>query len=252
MKKIICLSFVALSFTSMAQSPWSIGFGFGSVGNHSRFSGGMDEANARFHHNEYGSGSFFLMARRTLNTHWSVQAGMEFSSVGFNFMLTEDYSFHDPCKQWNGTAVSGSTFRLPATLIYNSNLNCRNWRWFAGAGASLLFTQEMDHIEMVKDPSVESGQIPWTVEMNSVNPTQVQGLLTAGVEKVFKRGAVLSFGVRLNAGSLTAYTADIKYEVDGTSYNHTFSNKANQCGFYITYGFRPLGSKKAALASQMK
>ncbi len=251
MKKAILLLFVcAITVTVNAQSNWNIGVQLSVMGNQSTFSSGMSEANALFSNSSYGSGQIGFYARRAISNHFSLQSGIDFSSIGFSYAIAEDYSLlsNDECNNPElriGTCMT----RIPVSLIYNSNLNCKNVRFIAGVGLAVGFVDNHWDTENIK--TVEGGELGNTAaslmktKVNSTNTVSGSFTTLIGVEKVFSRGNMLSLTFQGNWGFNTVAESTVNYTVDNKNYNHTFSNNGSYCGVALTYYFLPVGSKKA-------
>ncbi|HYG51999.1 MAG TPA: outer membrane beta-barrel protein [Flavobacteriales bacterium] len=244
MKKLFIFSIALVAASGVhAQSSWSLGISGASLGNHSYYSGGMADAHANFHHDDFGTGSLGFVARKTLCPHWSFQTGFGFSSIGFNFALAQDYSLLNEDSQWIGASVSSGVVNIPASIIYNTNLNCRNWRWFVGGGFSTVMSGQTSGSTEGTATAEDNTTVSLSTNYHSPAFTRVHGHLMGGIEKVYKRGAMLSFGLMLNGGLSSLATTDVTYTLDGKTYNHTFTNRGNYCGLFINYYFRPWGSK---------
>lgn len=246
MKKILILSLAVISLgTANAQSTWSLGIGASSLNNQTRLTGGMTDANARFHSNNHGAGGLGFVARKSLCEHWSFQTGLGFSSIGFDFAIAQNYSLLNKDGQYTGISTSVSTVNIPASIVYNTKLNCRNWRWFIGGGISTLFvSQGGSNSEEITTPDVTTTE-NLKQDFQSKGTTAINFHLIGGIEKVFKNNSILSFGAIFNGGTSNLATTNVSYDLDGKSYYHTFTNRGNYCGVYCAYYFRPLGSKKA-------
>src|ERR1700751_5514575 len=139
MKKFFLAAAVLAICTSVsAQNGWRIGATIGSFGNHSQFSGGNSTASALFMHEKYGAGMIGVLFRKQLTDHWSIQTGLNFSSLGFQYSMARDYNLMQPKSHLMMNQVSAGTTTIPATIIYNFNPNCKNVRWFVGGGVSLV------------------------------------------------------------------------------------------------------------------
>lgn len=242
------LGFALITTTvTQAQSSWSLGIGFSSFANYSTFSGGMTDASALFHHNEFGSGAFNFTARKTLRPHWSFQTGLGFSSLGFNFALAQDYSMLNRSGQWTSTQTSVGIVNIPASLIYNSTVNCRNWRWFVGGGVSAVLSGGAKETSSTAYYPDLNTTVVLQQKLDAPGFATLNGHLIGGIEKVFKRQSILSFGLILNGGANTLMTTEVNYLANGKNYNHTFTNRGNFFGCFVAYHFRPLGSKRATV-----
>jgi hypothetical protein len=249
MKKLFILLVFILSIGSLnAQSTWALGASVGSFGNYSTYSGGMMNANARFHHDLYGTGSFSFVARKTLCPHWSFQTGIGLSSVGFNFALTQNYSLLNEKDHYQNLNMSTTVAVIPVSLVYNTNLNCRSWRWFIGGGFSFIKSGNVNYTSNT-DAAVDMTATAFLPNQTYDSPdfSKINVHAMAGIEKVYKKGAILSFGTIWNAGFSNMVSTNVAYVVDGITYNHAFKNRGNYGGLYLSYYFRPLGTKKAAM-----
>lgn len=250
-KSLLILAISLFAFTVNAQNKWNIGIQLGANANHSEFSRGMSDANALFTNTSYGTGQIGFLARRGVSNHFSLQTGLSFSSIGFTYSIAEDYSLlkADEC-HGNQLNVGTCITRVPVSLIYNSNLNCKNIRFIAGIGLAVGFIDNKWATEDMKN--VEGGELGNT--SSSVMRTDVRSTNTAngsfttllGVEKVFSRGNMLSLTFEGNWGFNKVAESTVKYTVDNKNYNHTFSNNGSYCGVALTYYFLPVGSKKAS------
>src|ERR1700733_7793193 len=123
MKKTLLtvLSAIVLSGFSQDAKTWRLGVQFGSDASHTRFTGGMSDANARFHHNPFGGGSFNVVARYDLNNHWMFMSGLGFNSFGFEYNISEDYSFlsnHGMAGKYTSVRSRFSALEIPAMVFY--------------------------------------------------------------------------------------------------------------------------------------
>ena len=251
MKKTLLMLIVSVfAITVNAQSKWNLGIQLGASGNHSQFSSGMTDANALFSATSYGAGHIGFLARRGISSHFSLQSGIGFSSVGFAYRIAEDYSLLKTTEcSGNELRVGTCITRVPVSLIYNSNLNCKNIRFIAGIGFAVGFVDTKWNTEVMN--TVEGGELGNTAA--SVMKTQVRSTNNAngsfttmlGVEKVFSRGNMLSLTFEGNWGFNKIAESTVNYTVDNKNYNHTFSNSGSYCGVALTYYFLPAGSKKA-------
>lgn len=248
MKKILLLSaFVITSTIVSAQCNWRMGVGLSAVGNHSSYSGGMHEANARFHHNELGTGVFALSFRKSINPHFSWQTGLQFSSIGFNYAIAEDYSLLNKEAQYTNNQLSASTIAIPVSLIYHFNPNCRNFRWYVGGGLSLVGVGAPKTHSKNVSPTDEANLNPasdyLTQTIQIKNDITINGHLVAGVDKIFKSGRILSLGVILNGGVTELMSSTVNYSLNNQTYTHTFSNFGNYAGLQLSYYFKPFKGK---------
>ncbi len=256
MKKLFILAAALVIVTgASAQSSWRVGITAGSFGNHAQFNGGMQNASALFTANPYGSAGLGVLFRKTINNHLSFQTGLNFSSLGFEYAMARDYSLTRPMDHYMVNRVSLGIASIPATLIWNFNPNCKNVRWFVGGGFSLVGHGDKNTDKHV-DASPQDQQALGLNGTDYINQTVsssaftvLNGHLMGGVEKMFKKGGMLSFAVYLNRGFTPVATSTVNYSVNGTLYNHSFKNYNNNLGLTLTYYFRNFkGSLKPATA----
>jgi len=251
MKKLLTLAAAFVICTNIsAQNNWSIGATVGSFGNHSVYSGGMQNANALFNHNPYGSGMIGVVFRKTLSPHWSVQTGLNFSSMGFEYAMAKNYSLMQPKDHFMVNNVSMGLTTIPATLIWNFNPNCKNVRWFVGAGLSLVGHSATTNAHKNVDPTTTETANTGMSSTDYLNQTvtassflTVNGHLMVGVEKLFKKGTMLSLAAYFNRGFAPLATSTVSYSVNGQLYNHSFTNYNNFGGLTLTYYFKPFKGK---------
>ena len=247
MKKIILLSALLISSTIYAQGNWRMGLSLSAVGNKSSFSGGMHEANARFHHNEMGTGVFSLSFRKSINPHFSWQTGLQFSSIGFNYAIAEDYSLMNKHEQYTTNELNVSTVAIPVSLIFHFNPNCKNFRWYVGGGLSLVGVGTPKTLTQNVSPTDEANVNPaadylnQTIEVKS--NAAINGHLVGGVDKIFKSGRILSLGVVLNGGVTELMNSTVNYSLNNQTYNHSFTNFGNYAGLQLSYYFKPFKCK---------
>ncbi|MGZ3867171.1 MAG: outer membrane beta-barrel protein [Bacteroidia bacterium] len=263
MKKLITLA-VALVITASAsaQSGWRVGVTLGSFGNRSVYSGGDMTANALFTHQKYNSGMLGVLFRKQLTSHISVQTGINFSSLGFNYGMARDYSLTMPKSHYMQNQVSIGTTSIPATFIWNFNPNCKNVRWFVGPGISWVAggnsSNQSKSTEASKSEAANLGITSGAHMTQSVSASPFITLnahLMFGVEKMYKRGTMLSLAFWFNKGFSPLATSTVTYNVNGQDYTHKFTNYNNYAGLTLSYYFKPITSRKAkvtATASSIK
>lgn len=231
-----------------AQSSWRMGITLGALGNHAQYNGGMQTASALFTANKYGTGALGLTFRKTINDHLSFQTGFNFSSLGFEYALARDYSLTRPFEHHVVNRVNIGKATIPATLIWNFNPNCRNVRWFVGGGLSLV---HLGHARGKNVSPDEADQASLGLNgsdylSQTVTPgasAVVNAHLMGGVEKLFKRGSMLSLALYLNRGFAPVAFSDVTYSVNGAVYNHSFKNFNNFGGLMLTYYLKPFRGK---------
>lgn len=241
-KLIIPVLFLGLFGNLNAQSNWSLGVALGSRGNSSSYSGGMADANARFHQSPYGTGFLGFTARKSFSEHWGVQTGIGFSSIGTEFAISNNYSLLNRSGQYESVGVSTGVMSIPASAVYMTKLNCRNWRWFVGGGFTFMTGGGKYNAYMNNVADNESATNNLDFSYSGSNFATFHGHLIGGIEKVCKKGGILSFGLMASGGFSNLITTDVTYTIDGTDYQHKFTNRGNFGGFYIAWYFRPLNS----------
>ncbi len=241
-KSITLLAFAvnALLLNAQENNTWRLGVQSGFQGNHSKFVGGMDHANARFHQNKFGSNGFSLIARYDINKHWMLTTGMAVGSTGFEFAIAEDYSFLSRAPRFTTVKAKVPTFEIPLMASYKFNPNCKNWRWFVSGGVANVFVGQ----QTISESASQSNDGPSTTNYLSSNVTSnagnyIQARWAVGREKTFNRGSILSVSLIANHGFSEMSHATVNYTIDGQSYNHEFSNRGNYVGLRVAYFFKP-------------
>lgn len=252
MKKTLLSLLVIFGLTGMAQenNTWRIGAQWGLHGNHAQFTGGMEDANARFQQKPFGAGSFQVVGRYDINKRWMLMSGLGFNSFGFEFALAENYSFLRKSPRSSVIKSDFVAFEIPIMGFYKFNPNCRDVKWLIGAGFAnnLTGTQTID-----RSYSNGTESSPATRYLSStatsVGGSHIMLRFAVGREKTFKRGGILNATMVFNAGLSNVSTATVNYTVDGQQYTHEFSNNGSYVGLKVAYFFRPIktkASKKAA------
>jgi len=245
MKKLFTLAIAfALCASASAQSSWRMGITAGTFSNHSKFNGGMSNASALFTPNHYGTMGLGLLFRKTINNHLSFQTGFNFSSLGFQYSMARDYSLTQPFNHFMVNRVSMATASIPATLIWNFNPNCKNVRWFVGGGLSLVGVGNVNTGKSVhpSEGDIQTMGLSGTDYLNqtvtTAATTVINGHLMFGVEKLLKKGGMLSLACYLNRGFTPVATTQVNYSVNGQLYSHNFKNYNNTAGLTLTYYFK--------------
>jgi hypothetical protein len=247
MKNLILftLSCLALNGFSQRDKQWSLGLQWGFQGNHASLSGGMENANARFHQNPYGGGALHFIARYDHNKHWMAMSGLGFNSFGYEFALSENYSLKRSDKHFSTLKSEFSSVEIPTLVYYKFDPNCKNSKWLLGAGFVHTFI----------DAQSTSKAAFYDTEGNTngnyiKSEASTKGGLTCmlrfavGRERVFKRGNILNASMVFNLGLKEISTATVLYRIDGQEYQHEFTNRGNFVGFKLAYFFRPFAAKK--------
>jgi hypothetical protein len=247
MKKSLALLFSICMLQSHSQETkvWRFGAQLGMQGNHSTFAGGMQTANARFHHNDFGAGALSFVARFDVNRHWMVTGGLGLSSFGFEYAIAENYSLLNKDKQFSLIRSEFGVFEMPAMVFYKFNPNCRNSRWLVGAGIA----QYLTGAATIEKGLSKASDMPTATDYISSTSQTRRGFLyffrwSIAREKVFKSGSILNAAFLVNWGLSEIAKSTVHYTIDNVQYTHTFSNSGNFAGIRITYLFRPCKAGK--------
>lgn len=243
---------IAVVSFGMAQenNTWRIGIQWGAQGNHSKFTGGMDEANGRFQQRPFGGGAFDIIGRYDINKRWMIMSGLGFNSFGFEFALAENYSFLGQGPRSSDIKSEFGAIEIPIMGFYKFNPNCKDAKWLIGAG----FANNMVGAQTItKNFTNATENSPGNRSLNSIATTRGGSYLmlrfVVGREKTFKKGGILHASILFNTGlSGTMAKANVNYLVDGQAYAHEFSNNGNYAGFRLAYFFRPIKSKASKKA----
>ncbi|MCD6069327.1 MAG: outer membrane protein beta-barrel domain [Bacteroidetes bacterium] len=250
-KTILSASFIAaFIFSGTAQSSWRMGVYAGAVGNHSVFTGGDQVANARFHHNELGTGVWGISFRKTYTDHWSLQTGFQFSEVGYQFTIAENYSLMNKAGHYTNNTIKATTFAIPVSVLYHFKPNCKNVRWYVSAGISLVGTNAQTSLtkNVIPEGETATNNISLYLEQTAEAKAKwaFNGQLETGFEKTFKSGRTFGVALFANGGFIPLLNTTVNYSIDNQQYKHTFSNFGNYAGIKFTYQFRNFKSHKAA------
>lgn len=229
----------------MAQenNTWRLGIQTGWQGNGSKFSGGMENANARFHQMPFGASALDLIVRYDLNNHWMIMSGLNFNSVGFEFVLAENYSLAHRSKQFSSVKSNFPAIEIPLMAYYKFNPNCKNVRWIVGGGIANTFINKQT---LDKEVNQSNDGPSTSTYLSSTSTSQggsyLQARWAVGREKTFKWGGILNTTLVFNLGFKEMAHSTVNYTVDGQQYTHEFSNNGNYIGLRIAYFFRPFKS----------
>jgi hypothetical protein len=211
----------------------------------------MTEANARFHHNPFGSGALTVMARYDFNKHWMITGGLGLSSFGFEYAISENYSLLRKNGQFTTIRSEFGVFDMPALIYYKFNPNCKNVRWLVGGGIAEDLTGKQSisrAVSQANDGNTSANYISSTSSTNG-------GLLcyfrwTVAREKVFRNGSILNASVVFNVGFNKIATSTVNYTIDNQNYTHTFRNNGNYIGFRLSYFLKPFDNPWAKKKNQ--
>ena len=247
MKIKFLIAFIFSAFISLAQEnqTWRMGIQFGMAGNKSHFSGGMSDADARFVHGAFGAASLNWIVRYDYNERWKIESGLGFSSIGFEFSMLENYNFLQMRKKNGFSKSSVGTVEIPVIVSYKFKPNCRNAKWFVGAGFANVFVAKDVKYEQPKNNADLPGGITAMKNSTTVN----QGLyfhprLTVGKERILKHGGLISAALFWNFGLGEIAKSSIDYQIDSNEYHHEFTNNGHFMGCRVAYFFRTKKSGK--------
>jgi hypothetical protein len=239
---LLLLTCFVLSGFSQQDRSWSFGLQWGIQGNRSRLTGGMENANARFQHNPYGSGALDFIARYDYNKHWMFMSGLGFGSYGFDFALSQDYSLVGGRAEKRLSTLKSQfgAISVPTMIYYKFNPNCRGVKLLIGAG----FVNTLTGSKTVTATFIENQENNTNGNYLTTNAASNGGLSTMlrfsiGSEKQFKKGSILNASFLFNVGLKQIAKANVTYVVDGKAYNHEFTNRGNFIGFRLAYFFKP-------------
>ena len=253
MKKTILLIAVAVNsllLNAQENNTWRLGLQSGHNGNYNKFVGGMDNANARFHQNKFGSNGFSLVGRYDIDKHWMLTTGLGFTSSGYEFMIAENYSFTSKAPRFTNVKSNIPMFEIPLMASYKFNPNCKNWRWFVSGGVANVFVSEQNISQEVSQSSDGPSTVNYLSSEVKTNPGNYINLRWAvGREKIFKHGNILSASLIANLGFAEMSKATVNYTIDGQSYNHEFANRGTFVGLRVAYYFRPFTNPWAGRSS---
>ena len=247
-KGLVFILAICFSTLSIAQTGLSYGISLGVSGNGADYLSGDSDANALFYNNDFGKGNINFTARYFFNEHWSLQSGLGFSSIGFNFALAKDYSLLKKEDHFTQNNLSISILQVPVTAIYAFTPTCKNSRWFICAGFATMSNYENTNKESTtSSEEVDATNNPYSLEqtVTSEQFTVLTGQFIGGIEKVFNKGGILQLAAVANWGFSNIAYSTVSYTINNKDYSHTFSNKGNYFGFAVTYYFKPiaLGNK---------
>ena len=253
MKKMyFLLALTVSSSAALAQSNWSMALQWVCIGNDAKYTGGMADANARFNGSCYGGTGLGVAFRYKANDHWSLQTGLNASSLGFDYSIANDYSFLNKQRTYRTNTSSFGIGEIPLTAIYNFNPNCKNFRWIVGAGAKLVtHGEEIDKTvkaDLEESPTGSNVSTYLNQRMHVRSFATGTGHLMFGIEKLKKRGNMWNVQFIFNKGFEAVATSTVTYDIDGRSYEHQFTNYGDYFALAFNYYFKPFGSKKVQKA----
>lgn len=246
MKKLMILAAGILTLSANAQEnkSWRLGASFGVNGNHSAFSGGMPDANARFHQNQFGVAGMDFIARFDYSNHWMGIAGLGMTSTGYQFALSENYSLLNKSAQFSSIKSDFGKIEMPVMLFYKLNPNCKNSRWLVGGGFVPTWIEGKTSTTSFDKTNEGTTNSNYLTSIASAKGS-VYMLMRGSVarEKIFKNGSLLNVALLFNLGFSEMTKATVKYTVDNQNYEHSFTSKGSFIGLRVSYFLRPVAKK---------
>jgi hypothetical protein len=253
MKKIILLSCILIVGSHSFGTNNKIQYGLSLLGgtNYSQLSGGSDMAHAGFYKHNFGTGAFNFQARYFIDEKWSIQSGIGFTSIGFQIGFAKNYSLIKNDHFIESTATIEVT-QIPLMAIYNFKPDCKNKSWLLGAGFNFMFSgKDINTVMYPTQSKNETYMMPQltnfsqTVTAGKFSTTNIQ--LMAGREKKFNKGNRLSLNIIWNIGLAgNIAQSKVNYTLDGTDYEHIFSNQGHYAGLNISYLFSSKSTRAKA------
>ncbi len=241
---ITLLAFFALKAVSQERDAFRLGVQWGLHGNDAELTGGMENANAHFYHNSFGGGSLRIEARYDFNHRWALMTGLGFSSYGFEYALSENYSLKSDLGRFSTIRSEIGALEIPLMGFYKFTPNCRNAKWIVGAGLTNNLIGEQNISRNFKEDAEGIKSKNYLTSETKVNGGIYTMLrFSIGRERVFKKGGIFNASMVFNFGGRNMATSKVVYKSDGQDYNHEFTNKGNFAGFRLTYFFRPLAQQ---------
>lgn len=234
---IICLF---LQMGAQTDKSWSFGAQWGFQGNHSIFSGGMEEANAKFYHESFGAGALNLIARFDHDKHWMLMTGLGYNGFGFEYGLSKNYSLKKDYDHCSFIRVQFSSLEIPTLIHYKFEPNCKNAKWVLGAGfvETLIGSQVNNQLYTESKEGINTGEY-LTSNSQTTQDISCMFRMTIAREKVFKKGSILNASLVFNLGLKDIAISQVEYQVDQKKYQHEFTNSGNYVGFKLAYFLRP-------------
>src|SRR5688572_20699448 len=120
MKNSAIIALVLLSFQVYTQQDRTLSYGiqWGFHGNESVYSAGMEQAHSRFQANNHGSVALDFIARYDVNNRWLVTSGLGFSTFGFEYALTENYSLLQNKRRYSVIRSDYGIINMPFLVYY--------------------------------------------------------------------------------------------------------------------------------------
>ena len=225
--------------------------------NYTQLSGGSDLAHAGFYKNNFGAGAFNFNARYFIDERWSIQSGIGFTSIGFETGFAKNYSLIKN-DHFIKSATSINVTQIPLMAIYNFKPDCKNKSWVVGAGFNFMFSDK--NVNTTVYPNQTKNETYLMPELTNFSQTTTAGKfsttnlqLMVGREKKFNKGNRLAVNIVWNIGLAGDIAQSrVNYTIDGTDYEHIFSNQGHYAGLSISYLFSSKSSRaKAEILKQL-
>lgn len=235
------LLFISAIGFSQENKSFRIGLQCGFQGNGSYFSGGMENADARFQHNSFGGGNLSINARYDFDEHWMLLSGLGFSTIGFDFALSQNYSLLNEKNRFNTLTSEFGLVEIPLMAFYKFEPNCKNRKWLIGLGFANTFIGNQSVTKSYPFATDGASNVTYLKsESSSFGGESMMLRFSIGRERVFNSGTILSASLLFNAGFKNIANSSVTYTIDGKEFNHQYSNKGNFIGFRLSYYFRAL------------
>ena len=243
MKQLIIFAIGLVTLTTSAQDNkvWRVGVQFGNSGNISKYSGGMQTANARFNQNIFQAPNINVVARYDFDKHWMLMTGIGFNDIGFGYSISENYSLAKAKIKNSDIKTDFVAMELPIAMFYKFSPNCKNSRWIVGAGFVATVTEKQ-----TIDKNFSSAN-----DGSTINNLSSESILNGGGtvllrwsiarEKSFNNGSILQASFMVNMGFKTMASSTVNYTLDNQNYSHNFSNNGSSVGFRLAYFLKPIG-----------
>lgn len=250
MKKILTFSFLILLGSEGFSFNKKIQFGFSILGgsNYAQLTGGTDLAHANFYKQNYGTGALNFNARYFFDDNWSVQSGIGFTSIGFEIGFAKNYSLVKNDHFINSKA-NIEVVQIPLMAIYNFKSDCKNKSWIIGAGFNFIFSNKAVNTTLypnqTKNESILMPQLTSFSQTTTADKFTTPNLqFMVGREKKFNKGNRISLNLIWNIGLAGDIAqSKVNYTIDGTDYEHIFSNQGHYAGLSFSYLFSSKASR---------
>ena len=251
---LLLLTFLG-SGHAYSQSTWRAGLSLAPSWNPYHFEGdGI--ANGRFRRDPIGTGFLSVYFRKDISTRWAFETGLTAGSIGFAPSLTHDYqlSSHDQSSVERLEQRFGYAM-IPLTMKYFGKVDCKGWRPYLQAGITLQSVPGSDTKESKTQIGNPSTSTTTTSDYMILTSEKLAGggmglVFGFGWEKELKKGNIFSLGLLITSGTTDLVRGEVSYDIDGKSYQHSFTNRGNFVGVGFSYYFQPFGTRKGAGKNQ--